>query len=183
MEIIEFRQISKNDICDMNKYGHWSRHYEYPLINNFLQKNLQLGSKIHNTSWGWEPPNHTEFKNDLEKFFEKSNVINSDLNSSTYDNTIVWNILEQPKDEWINNFDAVINVSTLEEINGNHVECFKNLWSQVKIGGYLILTFDLPGLQLNEFEIFLNKKFLYSENPITSSGLTVGLLILKKINP
>lgn len=180
MKTIEFRQISKNDICILEKYNHWSRYYEYPIVNQFLQKNLLKNSKIHNTSWGWEPPNHTEFKNDLENFFGEKNITNSDINSSNYPNTTVWDILSPPKEEWIEYFDAVLNISTLEEVDSDHIKCFNNLYSQVKLGGYFIITFDLPGLQLEKFEELLNQKFIYSSDPISGLGLTFGILIIQK---
>ena len=52
-----------------------------------------------------------------------------------------------------NRYDVVLNISTVEEVKGfSHVDIFKNLYSQVKVGGLLIFTFDYPGLQLEAFE-------------------------------
>jgi hypothetical protein len=65
-----------------------------------------------------------------------------------------------------------------------------NLFNQVKKGGLLIITFDLPGLQINEFEIMLDRQLKVSENDISGSNsilinthcsnLNCGILIIKK---
>lgn len=165
----------------MTKYGHWSRHYEYPVILDFLKKNLAAGSKIHNSSWGYEPPSHTEFKDDLELYYESKNVINSDITPSSYPNTIVYDILQPPKQEWIEFFDCVINISVIEHLPSDKQEiAFSNLYSQVKTGKYFVVTFDMPGANLDMIEKFCNGKITQCPNKISGMGLTIGLLILQK---
>lgn len=175
-----FRHVVKTDVYDSKKYNHWSRFWEYPLVNKFLNENIPHGSKIHNTCWGFEPPNHTDFKTDLESFYGVENVVNSDIRPSNLENTTIYDITTYPKDEWINYFDAVINVSTLEEVNYDHIKCFEHLLLQVKKNGYLILTFDIPGLNIQEFENYLGFEFNKSDDAISGMGLNVGFLVCKK---
>jgi ABC-type transporter Mla MlaB component len=68
----------------------------------------------------------------------------------------VLDITVQPPEEYINKFDVVINVSTVEEVDADHLEIIKNLLMQVRVGGYLIITFDLPGMQLRKLERLFN---------------------------
>jgi ABC-type transporter Mla MlaB component len=68
----------------------------------------------------------------------------------------VLDITAQPPEEYINKFDVVINVSTVEEVDADHLEIIKNLLMQVRVGGYLIITFDLPGMQLRKLERLFN---------------------------
>jgi hypothetical protein len=182
-KLLEFRQIKKTDPYDNSRYCHWSRYWEYPLINSLLHKFVEKGAKVHNTSWGFEPPNHTDFKEDLENYYGIENVTNSDIKKSDYPNTCVWDITTSPPIEWHEYFDAVINVSTLEEVPGNHFSFFKNLYLQVKRGGLLIITFDLPGFQLDKFEQKFQSFFKYEPDYIYSNdlGLHVGVLCIKKI--
>lgn len=181
MKIIEFRTINDNDICNMPKYSHWSRHYEYPFILDFLKKNLATGSKVHNSSWGFEPPSHTGFKDDLELCYGVENITNSDINPSSYPNTIVYDILESPKQEWVEFFDCVLNVSVIEHLpNDKQGIAFSNLYSQVKPEKYFIVTFDMPGANLNMMENFCEKQITIYPNKISGMGLNVGLLILQK---
>jgi hypothetical protein len=115
-----------------------------------------LGRKdisIHNSSWGFGGV-HIAFKEDLESSFES--VVNSDILHSDEPNTAVLDITAQPPEEYINKFDVVINVSTVEEVDADHLEIIKNLLMQVRVGGYLIITFDLPGMQLRKLERLFN---------------------------
>lgn len=188
MEVIEFRKIRKNDSHDL-KYNWWSRIYEYPLvieaIDKYMDKNNDI--KIHNTSWGFEGV-HIIFKNDLEKKYTE--VVNSDIKKSDEPNTIIWDITTKADGNYMNYFDVVINVSTVEEVKSDHVNILKNLLDQVKPGGLLIITFDLPGLDLNSVENFLNSKLVTHDDDVNGSNshfkndkyshLTCGLLVLKK---
>ena len=89
-----------------------------------------------------------------------------------------------------NKYDVVINISTLEEVNAEHITIFNNLLSQVKKDGLLICTFDLPGLQLNKFEELFNQKLKTNNNNLNNlnsklpnnylSGLECGLMVIKK---
>jgi hypothetical protein len=88
-------------------------------------------------------------------------------------------------------FDFVLNVSTIEEIDYSHIEIFENLLRMVKIKGYLIVTFDLPGMQLDMFESLFNKKIQTTNNPVTGTSsayrmdkfdfLKVGYFVVQRI--
>lgn len=188
MKIIDFRYVNKNDVFD-DTYPHWSRKYEYPTLLNILN-NLELPNnpKIHNSSWGFDLEHHQRFKNELEKKFGRENVTNSDILYRGIDNTCIHDITKEPDDNFKESFDVILNVSALEEIPGNHVHHLSNLIKQVKKDGYVIITFDIPGLQLNNVEDYLRQKISYKnyENIIIGSGkpwfdgLNVGILIIKK---
>ncbi len=154
-EVVEFSYIDKSFDFDF-MWGWWSRVYEYPLVLNRLAAlGFNRNSSIHNTCWGSQGC-HVIFKNTLENKSEF--VTNSDINSSTILNTAVYDLRKSPPEAWRNKFDFVINVSTLEEIRFPHVVIFENLMLMVKPGGYLIATFDLPGLDIQFFEELFNCK-------------------------
>lgn len=181
MKKIEFRTINLDDLFNNKRYGHWSRFYEYPTVLDFLKKNLMIGSKIHNSAWGFEAPNHTDFKEDLESYFETKNVINSDILISKYPNTTTYNLLDSPKPEWIEYFDCVLNISVIEHLGSESQKvAVQNLYSQVKPTGYFIITFDMPGTNIKIFEEFYGNTLTIHNNKISEMGLTVGLLILQK---
>ena len=102
----------------------------------------------------------------------------------------IYDITNKPTEDKIEKFDVVLNVSTVEEVQDNHFNILHNLFNQVKKGGLLIITFDLPGLQINDFELMLDKKLKVSENDISGSNsilinphcsnLNCGILIIKK---
>ena len=194
MEIIDFRWLNTNDIGDelYNDGYAWSRYYEYPLVLEYMSK-IPKNSKIHNSSWGFEGL-HVIFKQQLDLKYE--NCIHTDIKPSELPKTEHYNILEAPKKEWVENFDCVINISTMEEVGGNHNEIFDNLYRQVKKGGYLICTFDYPGLQLENIEEKLNCKITDSpylerisgtNSKVVSGwstshcgGLTCGIFVIRK---
>lgn len=191
MKLLEFRKLTTSDEYS-EKYNDgfaWSRVYEYPLILNSLKKYYgeNRDIKIHNSSWGFDGI-HVTFKNDLDTQY--TNAIHSDIKPSNLKNTIIYNITTEPTDELIENFDVVINISTLEEVNFDHLKTFNNLFKQVKKGGLLMITFDYPGLQLEKFENLFNTKIKTSDNDLNGltsklvnkawSHLTCGLIIVKK---
>ena len=195
MIVTEFRYITRNDLFD-KKYIAWSRIYEYPYVLNMLKK---LGatekSSIHNTSWGFEGC-HVTFKNDLDNMY--SNTLHSDIKASKLKNTTVYDITTNPSDNLIENFDFVLNVSTVEEVKYSHVTIIQNLLKQVKVGGYLIITFDynlnnnsgVGSIQLNEVENFFNIKLKDHGNKISGINseniekrnqyLNCGVLVVQK---
>jgi len=187
MEILEFRKIRRSDIVDL-KYNNWSRIYEYPLVLSIIKRHtISKNTKIHNTSWGWEGC-HIQFKTDLDLLSD--NCIHTDRSPSNLPKTDIWDITHEPKDVWLNSFDIVINISTVEEVNFNHITIFENLLKLVKDGGLLIITFDLPGLQLDKFEKKLKYKIKRFNDEISGINseiiskrdekLTCGILILRK---
>lgn len=186
MNIIKFRKIILSDICD-TKYTAWSRVYEYPLVLDIIEEfNTVKNPKIHNTSWGFEGV-HVMFKEDLDS---KYNVLHSDIKSSSLPNTAIWDITSPTPEKYINEFDIVINVSTVEEVNFDHLTIFNNLLKQVKKGGLLIITFDLPGLQLEKFEGFLGQPIERFSNELSGgtsvmpnlkyTHLSCGVLVIRK---
>lgn len=191
MELLEFRKLNTEDEYS-DKYNDgfaWSRVYEYPLIFNLIKKHYGENKNIliHNTSWGFDGI-HVSFKNDLDRLYP--NVTHSDIKQSQLKNTIVYDITTEPTKDLIQKFDVVINISTLEEVNFDHLKTFNNLLKQVKKDGLLIITFDYPGLQLDKFESLFNCKLLTSENDLngitsklvnkTWSHLSCGLMLIKK---
>lgn len=195
MEIIDFRFIHRKDTFE-KKYIAWSRIYEYPVVLETIAKlGGNINSNIHNTSWGFEGC-HVTFKNDLDRLYP--HTIHSDIKASKYENTTIYDITKKPGDELKDKFDFVINVSTVEEVNYSHVEIIKNLLSQVKQNGYLIITFDykkssqkhIGSINLSEVEKFLGAVIstgeniisgLNSENPEERNKLlNCGLLVIKK---
>jgi hypothetical protein len=189
-EVLEFRKINRNDIFDhsYNDGFAWSRIYEYPLVLNEIEKYFKDDKtiQIHNTSWGFQGI-HVMFKNTLDSKYE--NVIHTDIVKSDLPKTSIYDITKED----INlekKFDAVINISTLEEVSDNHILILNNLFNQVKENGILIITFDIPGLQISEFEKLLNVNIKTSNNDISGinselpnsygQNLNCGILVLKK---
>lgn len=196
-KLLDFRKINIQDqtldifntaAIDMVDNA-WSRVYEYPLVLNEIKKEYPNNSdiKIHNTSWGFQGI-HITFKNYLDSIYKK--VLHTDIKKSSFSNTDIYDITKEPSKEYINNFDIVINISTLEEVKFDHIKSFSNLFTQVKNGGLLIITFDLPGLQLEKFENLFNVKIKESSQDINGLNsivpnkrykkLSCGIIVLKK---
>lgn len=192
MKVIDFRYITKNDDFD-DTYPHWSRKYEYPTILSIIDNliydgNLGINPTIHNSSWGFDVEHHQRFKNNLETKYGVFSVTNSDILYREIPNSCVHDITQEPNEKFKEAFDVVLNVSALEEIPGDHIKYLSNLLQQVEPGGFLIITFDLPGLQLNKIEEFLGQDIShkdYHDRIIGSGapwfdGLSVGLLVIQK---
>lgn len=163
-KVVDFKIIDTNYKSDL-KWGWWSRVYEYELVLEKLRNLKALPQTyIHNTCWGFEGC-HILFKTELESLY--SNIINSDLLPSVIDNTVIYDLRKPCSDEWVGKFDFVINVSTIEEINYPHTQILENLLRMVKVGGFLIATFDLPGLQLDMIEKLFERKIQLANNPVT----------------
>jgi hypothetical protein len=131
-----------------------------------IERNVK-DSFIHNTSWGWQDV-HVRFKNVLDTLTD--NAIHTDIQKSELPKTGIWNITKKPPISYLEKFDIVVNISTVEEVNYDHIKVFNNLLSQVKVGGILICTFDLPGLQLEKFEKRFEKKLLTFDNDVTGAS-------------
>jgi hypothetical protein len=199
MRVLEFRYINKSDPFD-DRYPHWSRKWEYPTVLSTIKKNIvrfKSPPTFHNTCWGFDEENHERFKNALTDLFSwrsyndrkmSVNCIHSDIKPSPLEGTMVYDITKPPTESLKGSFSFLINVSALEEIPGDHVQYIKNLYDGLHFGGILILTFDLPGLQLDSVENFVGKKISkegYEERIIGSGapwfdGLQVGLLVIQK---
>lgn len=189
MKVIDFRYVTTDDIYDeyYNDGYAWSRVYEYPLVLNTIKKYYNDNSLIHNSSWGFEGV-HVKFKDMLDQHY---NVQHSDIRQSTLKNTFIYDITKNDfnlKEK----FDIVVNISTLEEVSADHISVFNNLYDQVKIGGYFICTFDLPGLQLESFEKLFQRKIIKNESVISGlnsklqnsncSHLNCGFMVINKQN-
>lgn len=187
LSVLEFRKIRASDRFE-TKYDAWSRIYEYPLVLDKI-KQFSTGSdiSIHNSSWGFETC-HVEFKDALEAQFK--HVVNSDLLPSQIPNTVVWDITAEPPKDYIDKFDVVLNVSTVEEVDADHLLIIKNLLDQIKPGGLLIITFDLPGMQIGKLERVLSARLQEFEDNLDGANsdlpnpkynhLNCGLLVLRK---
>ena len=146
-KIIEFRYLTTNDACDL-KYKWCSRIYEYPTVLNFIEKIKFDDMTIHNTSAGCGADLGffmKEFINDLNNKFKS--VVHSDRLA-----TPEWKIkkfdLLTDKDNL--QYDVVLNISVIEHLlYGHRIQALNNLWSIVKNNGYLILTFDLPTVNIS----------------------------------
>lgn len=170
MKVLEFNSIDRAFRHDL-KGIHWSRIYEYPLVLDLLDRyGASSDSHIHNTCWGFEGV-HIWFKNILDKKY--INNINSDIKKSNESNTFIYSLTDEPKEEWIEKFDFVLNISALEEINKDHIDIFQKSFSMVKPRGYFICTFDLPGLQLEKFEQLFKQQYIVSDNPISGKNSAV----------
>jgi len=155
MEVKKFAYFSKDDGHDM-RFKHelcWSRVYEYPFVLAEIYENKDKGIRIHNCSWGFRDI-HAVFKTWLDVFYD--NVVHSDVIPSTLYGTDIWDI--RTKSRYVGEFDFCLNVSTVEEVPGDHVEVIKNHLDQLKDGGKLVMTFDVPGIQLERVEAFLGRK-------------------------
>ena len=189
MKILEFKYFSTEDSYDLqyNDGYCWSRVYEYKFVTDFLKNDLNIkNKKIHNSCWGWQGV-HVTFKNNLESICD--NVISSDIKKSDLPNTTVYDIT-QDNDVFNNAFDYIINVSTLEEVQANHSDLIQKQLKHLKENGFLIITFDLPGLQLQNVENLCNSKITQSSTLLTNlnsvvqnkdlSLLNCGRLIIQK---
>ena len=186
----EFRFINTDDEYNTryftDEHQAWSRPYEYTLANNDLQ-NIQKFSdskiSVHNSAWGWEGL-HIFFREDLES---KYDVVNSDIRTMlpicklmpTY-----YYALGTEDKKLEEKFDAVLNISVIEETNVLPLTSIYCLFRQVKKGGYLIATMDysddknsiFPGLdreELTKIEDGLGGKIKDDKERL--NGITTGV--------
>jgi len=171
-KVIDFRFAKATDTHD-DKYsqaGAWSRLFEYPYVIDFIKmhklKDFSI-PEIHNTSWGFEGI-HVTFRDDLDLL---GTAIHSDIRNSEFRETYYYDITEENK-EFEKKFDFVVNVSTIEHLDtaNNRLTAIKNLMKQVKVGGYLILTFDYPRVNLNEIETLVGVKCKVPENALNGAN-------------
>jgi hypothetical protein len=152
MKILQFRYLTTDDAHNI-KWFWCSRAYEYPTILNFLKSiNRTNEITIHNTAAGYDVGlTALQFI-----FFEElrncgfSNVKHSDMEATPTYGIEKFNIFSD-KDEL--QYDVVLNISTIEHMPIEHqIPSLNNLLSTVKPNGYLVLTFDLPDVNLSTIE-------------------------------
>lgn len=178
--VIDFRFAEVSDKFD-EKYiqeGVWSRPYEYKYVLDII-KQYPKRPLIHNTSWGYEGV-HVTFSYELDVL---GDCLHSDIVSSPYRETYYYDITDEAK-ILENKFDFVLNISTIEHLDSvdKRILAIKNLYSQIVCGGYLILTFDYPRVDLNEIEKIVNTKCKLSLNPLNGSNSVVKNLKYKDLN-
>lgn len=131
----------------------WSRIYEYPYVISHLK------GRVHNTSWGYEGI-HVVFRDWIDSHYD---TVHSDLRGPE-----VWDITTPPREEWLGAFDTVLSISTLEEVAEDHWRIIEEgFLPQVKPGGRVVVTFDLPGFQLNAVEETLGQQIRVPAEPLT----------------
>jgi len=171
-KVIDFKFAKANDSYDL-KYmqsGAWSRIYEYKFVTDFINsrklKDFSI-PKIHNSSWGYEGV-HVIFRDELDKIGE---YLHSDICKSEFRETYEYNITTEKK-EFENKFDFVVNISTIEHLKTKEERllAIENLFKQVKIGGYFVLTFDYPRVSIEEIENFLGIKLVEDDVKLRLNG-------------
>jgi SAM-dependent methyltransferase len=181
IDVIDFRFAEATDKFNV-KYEAWSRIYEYEYVLDFIKWNMYKGMekpKIHNTSWGFEGV-HVIFRDDLDLIGE---CVHSDIVHSNQRETYFYDITTENK-VFENKFDFVLNVSTIEHLNiaKERVLAIQNLFKQVKNGGYLILTFDYPRVNLLEIESLVNSKCKEPINPLNGKNSFCQNMNYKNLN-
>jgi hypothetical protein len=180
-KVVDFRFAETTDVCNL-KYGAWSRIYEYPYVIDLIKWNMLKNMEkpeIHNTSWGSEGV-HVMFRDELDTI---GKCVHSDIVSSEFRETYYYNITEESK-EFENKFDFVLNVSTIEHLDTvkNRLLAIENLFKQVKVDGYLILTFDYPRVSLSEIESLVNFKCKVSTNILNGGNSAIPNVGYKDLN-
>ena len=189
----KFSYFSSQDPYDL-RFAHevcWSRIYEYPFAIAEIKNINRHQVTLHNAAWGHSGI-HLVFKSCIDQM--NLVAIHSDIKQSSYYNTVFWDISSQPNEAWVDRFDLVLNISTLEELSYSHVEAIKNHLVQLTFGGKFVCTFDVPGLQIESVEKFLDERIVQPSNrlnprnskcPDNILGLpeeyTVGYLVIERI--
>lgn len=180
MNVLEFRKITTQDDVDhyYNDGQAWSRVYEYPFVIKKILNFYKPGNSIHNTSWGFEGL-HVLFKEKLEKSF--NNVVHSDIKHSNLSNTFHYDITKEPEPDHIERYDFVLNISTMEEVNHDHLSVFQNLFRQVKKGGFLLLLSTYLVCR-HKFEDLFSRKIDNGPAPISGKNSVVKNVIYSHLN-
>jgi hypothetical protein len=183
MKVIEFRYLNNTDSYDkkINEYvslAAWSRPYEYSFVLDVIERENSKNIKVHNTSWGFADV-HDILRKQLNSLYE---CVHSDIRSSNHPKTKVWNIKDPPSNEELNFYDVVVNVSTVEEVEGNHVEILKNLLSMVKPNGILIVTMDVPGAQIYEISNWLEQNVKETGQKLNGSNSSLPNMNYSNLN-
>ena len=150
MKKIEFRYLNTRDNYNL-KFKWCSRVYEYPTVLNFLESIKTDTMMIHNTAAGYADGlsrMQFDFLDELQERFQF--VRNSDREATPQHRIDVFNIVTD-KDN--TQYDVVLNISVIEHLPiEQQITALNNLWSIVKSNGYLVLTFDLPAVDLSMIE-------------------------------
>ena len=193
----EFRFINTDDEYNTryftDEHQSWSRPYEYTLANNDLQ-NIQDTSDeqilVHNSAWGWVGL-HVFFREDLES---KYDVINSDIRGNDLGLPTYYYLLGTEDKELENKFDAVLNISVIEETDIPPLVSIDHLFRQVKRDGYFIATMDytddknaaFPGLdktELNKIEDGLGVKVKDDKERLNGITTAVATDLTRRVTP
>jgi SAM-dependent methyltransferase len=191
-KVIDFRFTDVSDIYDLKfaKNNAWSRIYEYTYVLNFIKENTlknEIKPKIHNSSWGFEGV-HIIFRDELDLI---GDCVHSDIIHSIERPTFYYDITTENK-EFENSFDFVLNVSVIEHLSDEtkRIQSIENLFKQVKNGGYFILTFDYPRVNMKEIEKIVGVECKSAINTLNGKNsiypnknyenLNIIYLILKK---
>jgi SAM-dependent methyltransferase len=87
------------------------------------------------------------------------NVLNSDIQQlQNFDHKMENYVQYDVTEQFHGKFDIVLSVSAIEHIDHDVTKLIGNLLDQVNIGGVLILTMDVPDVDLNAVENFLGCK-------------------------
>jgi SAM-dependent methyltransferase len=186
--VVDFSLISADSSSNI-RWEEWSRIYEYELILSRLEELQALpNSLVHNTCWGFHGV-HVKFKDRLDELYPKT--LHSDFQASHLPNTATYDITDPPPLEWLGFFDFVLNVSTMEEIEYPQLHVFENLLRMLKPGGFLLATFDIPGLQLIDFEDLFGAEIGVVNTPLSGhsslvpnhqhADLRVGYFVVERL--
>ena len=193
----EFRFINTKDEHSprffTDEHQSHSRPYEYILALNDLKKiQSQQEDKliVHNSAWGFEGL-HVLFREDLEYRYE---VINSDIRGNEQELPTYLYFLGTDDPQLEEKFDAVLNISVIEETNIPPMKSIESLFRQVKKGGYFIATMDYtddpnstyPALMtedLEKIEAALGVKIDDKHNRINGVNTAVSTEHLRRVVP
>lgn len=180
----QFRLFAAGDPYDLS-YGAWSRVIEYPAVLAELDAIGPGPLRVHNTAAGGFLMCHRRFMGELDR---RHRAIHTDLVPSE---GISRHDIRQPAPQWEGTFDAVLCVSTLEHLAPDEQqEAVESLLGQLRPGGRLVVTFDLPGADLAFFESVAGWPIDRPAVPLTGeisplpdpgcASLSVGILSLSR---
>lgn len=162
----KFSYFSADDPYDL-RFGHetcWSRIYEYPFALAEIESLGLPNPRVHNACWG-HADIHLVFKTWLDVRYPET--FHSDIRPSTLHATARWDVTLPPAEALQRRFDVVLNVSTLQEIEADHIQVLKNHLVQVRSGGRFIATFGVPGLDLERVEHFVGEKIVTPQRKLS----------------
>lgn len=189
-EIIDYRFAITSDKYDDKYFANWSRPYEYKYVMDFILAHKSGDITIHNTACGGHHDIHNIFRDELDKI---GTCVHSDL-VRTGNKEIQYYDIRNKHLGFKNTFDFVLNISTIEHVDSDKIKIIENLFSQVKSGGYLVMTFDFPKIRPEVLEPLLGVVCKKPDNCLTGVNSVspnldpefnheiVFLVLRKKIN-